>query len=579
MRKFTGHKGQEHMSARAQKHRGIRWKLKLSFLISACALYFAPCILHAASIVNSKHNLSVSGPGDVKGVTESEICIFCHTPHNATSEAPLWNRYESGTVYIPYTSSTLKAAVGQPAGASKVCLSCHDGTVALGMVRSRSEAISFTQPIGTEQNLGTDLSNDHPVSFRYDSALVFSNPLLKDPAALTGNIRLDKDSQLQCTACHEPHNNQFGYFSRVDGMRGALCLACHNMNGWDGSIHKSSTAVWNGLSSSPWQHTSWNNVSDNACENCHTPHNAAGKKRLLNSSTEEGNCIPCHNGNVAQKNIVNEFNKVSLHPIYNYTGAHDPAENTVVSSNRHVECSDCHNSHAVSNVAGGPVSGSLTAVKGVNAQGSPVSAVNYEYELCFRCHADSNYAARNYVNRQFAENNTRLEFAPANQSYHPLQNIGKNANVPSLISPLTTSSIIKCSDCHNNNNGPGNSGTGPRGPHGSAYSPLLERNLSFADNQSESLSAYALCYKCHDRNSILQDRSFSKHHLHITDERTPCTACHDSHGVRNAPGLINFDRNIVSANSSGQISYSSNGTFHGSCSLTCHGKVHNNLSY
>lgn len=533
----------------------------------------------AASIINSKHNLSISGPGNVKGVTESEICIFCHTSHSASSAAPLWNRYESGQVYIPYASSTLKASVGQPTGASKVCLSCHDGTVALGMVRSRSEAISFAQAIGGQQNLGTDLSNDHPVSFRYDSTLAFSNPQLKGPAALTGAIRLDKDSQVQCTACHDPHNNQFGSFSRVDGVRGALCLACHNMNGWDGSIHKLSMASWNGLSSNPWQHTSWRNVSDNACENCHTPHNAAGRKRLLNSSTEEGNCIPCHNGNVAQKNIVNEFNKSSLHPIYNYTGVHDPAENAIVSSNRHVECFDCHNTHAVSNVPAGSVEGSLAGLKGVNAQGSAVNAVNYEYELCFRCHADSNYAARNYVNRQFAENNARIEFAPANQSYHPLENIGKNANVPSLIAPYTASSIIKCGDCHNNNNGPGNGGTGPKGPHGSIYSPLLERNLVLADNQPENSTTYALCYKCHDRNNILDDRSFSDHKKHIAGVKSPCTACHDPHGVKNATHLINFDLNIVSANSSGQLSFSDRGVFSGECSLKCHNKQHNKLTY
>jgi predicted CXXCH cytochrome family protein len=557
-------------------------KLIVLFLISAFTFCFSVLILKncfAESIVNSKHNLSSSGQGKVKSVAESEICIFCHTPHNASSSAPLWNRYESGQVYTPYTSTTLKTTTGQPTGASKLCLSCHDGTVALGMLRSRSQVIPFTQPIGGEQNLGTDLSDDHPISFRYDTALVFSNQELKDPSLLTSQIRLDKDSQLQCTSCHDPHNNQFGYFSRVNGVRGNLCLACHSMDGWNESLHKNSTSSWNGVSPNPWTHTLWNNVADNACENCHTPHNAAGKKRLLNSSTEEGICIPCHNGNVTQKNIVAEFNKPSIHPIYNYTGLHDPAENVMVTSNRHVECLDCHNSHAVSDSPTGTVPGSLRKTKGVNAQGSAVDAITYEYELCFRCHADSNFAARTHVNRQFVENNTRIEFDPANQSFHPIENIGKNANVPSLITPLTASSILKCSDCHNNNTGPGNGGTGPKGPHGSIYSPLLERNLSFADNQAESLSAYALCYKCHDRNNILGNRSFPEHQKHISEEKTPCTTCHDPHGVKNAPHLINFDRNIVSANSSGQLSFTDNGFFHGSCSLNCHNEQHNNMSY
>ncbi len=533
----------------------------------------------AASIVQSKHNLSSGGPGAVKAVSENEVCIFCHTPHNAASQAPLWNRYDSGQSYIPYTSATLKANVGQPAGASKLCLSCHDGTVALGMVRSRGEIIQFNEPIGPQQNLGADLSDDHPVSFRYDSALAFSDPQLKDPALLTGQIRLDKNSQLQCVSCHDPHNDQFGNFLRVDAVRGNLCVTCHNMQGWNESAHKNSPASWNGRPPGPWAHTPWSSVADNACENCHTPHNASGKKRLLNSSTEEGACIVCHNGNVAQKNLVTEFNKLSAHPIYSSTGLHDPAEDAIVVSKRHVECVDCHNSHAVSGFSVGDLPGSLRDTKGVSAQGLAVDGINYEYELCFRCHADSNYTAHNYVDRQFVENNTRIEFDPSSRSFHPLENIGKNADVPSLIAPLTTLSAIKCTDCHNSNAGPGNGGKGPNGPHGSAFSPLLERNLSLADDQSETLSTYALCYKCHDRNNILADRSFPKHKEHISEEKSPCTACHDPHGVKNVPHLINFDMNIVSENSSGALSFQDNGRFHGSCSLKCHGEEHNNERY
>ena len=80
----------------------------------------------------NKHNLSASGPGPVKATTLTEICVFCHTPHNANPAVPLWNQSVGGSNYQPYTSSTLQASVGQPTGASKLCLSCHDGTVAIG---------------------------------------------------------------------------------------------------------------------------------------------------------------------------------------------------------------------------------------------------------------------------------------------------------------------------------------------------------------------------------------------------------------------------------------------------------------
>ena len=35
----------------------------------------------AKNIIQTMHNLSVSGPGGIKAVSEQEICVFCHTPH------------------------------------------------------------------------------------------------------------------------------------------------------------------------------------------------------------------------------------------------------------------------------------------------------------------------------------------------------------------------------------------------------------------------------------------------------------------------------------------------------------------
>ena len=94
-----------------------------------------------ATVADTKHNLSISGPGTLKASSESQICIFCHTPHNASAAAPLWNRRDPGSTYIPYSSTTAVANPGQPTGASILCLSCHDGTIALGDVLSRETPI------------------------------------------------------------------------------------------------------------------------------------------------------------------------------------------------------------------------------------------------------------------------------------------------------------------------------------------------------------------------------------------------------------------------------------------------------
>jgi len=547
----------------------------------------------ADTILGSKHDLSIAGPGPVKAATESEVCLFCHTPHRGVPDTPLWNHALSQVSYTPYQSSTTKATIGQPTGASKLCLSCHDGTVALGMVTSRLQPIEMrngviTMPPGPS-NLGTDLSDDHPVSFTYDNALVTANGQLRDPATLIDKVRLDHNNQMQCTSCHNPHDDRFGKFLVEDNYASALCVSCHNQNYWQDTSHRVSTKRWNGSGINPWPHTTQTSVAANACENCHAPHTAGTKPRLLNFADEERNCFSCHNGNVAEKDLLPEFNKFSTHPIYRTTGVHDPMEDPV-NPPRHVECVDCHNPHAArSTPAVAPTaSGALAGVKGVNAAGAVVNVLSAQYELCFRCHGDSIARGPATVSRQYSQNNTRIEFQPSNASFHPVVGVGKNPIVPSLLPPWTVGSRIYCTDCHNNDQGPGANGAGPNGPHGSLYAPILERQLIFSDNQAENTASYALCYKCHSRASILADDSFKAtsatgeprgHQFHIVTVRAACTTCHDSHGVEQQPHLINFNTTYVTPSSNGQLSYTSLGNGNGSCSLTCHGRDHNNTPY
>jgi hypothetical protein len=239
---------------------------------------------------------------------------------------------------------------------------------------------------------------------------------------------------------------------------------------------------------------------------------------------------------------------------------------------------DCHNPHTANSQDTPLLPGSLRSLKGIDAGGAPINPLSREYELCFRCHADSS-GSKAYVTRQYPETNTRFEFDPVNASYHPVLNIGRNPDVPSLISPYTTVSMIQCASCHNNDQGPQNSGTGPNGPHGSAYPPLLERQLLLTDGLAESLASYALCYKCHDRNRILNDTSFPEHNKHIVGEKTACTVCHDPHGVKNKTHLINFDRNVVGPDSTGKLLFEDSGRFRGRCYLRCHNEDHNPKSY
>ena len=75
------------------------------------------------------HNLSVSGPGAVRAQAETQVCIFCHAPHNTSQVKPLWNRAMSVANYTIYQSSTLDALPGQPTGSDHTSLINFDTTI------------------------------------------------------------------------------------------------------------------------------------------------------------------------------------------------------------------------------------------------------------------------------------------------------------------------------------------------------------------------------------------------------------------------------------------------------------------
>ncbi len=228
-------------------------KIRLKFLsssLSAAALIgmLAAAGAAHASISSTKHNLSINGTGTVHSTNETEICIFCHTPHQAikNDNIPLWNHtLSSEASYGVYTSPTFDGAStiqdlggtdATTAAVSNLCLSCHDGTIAINSLNNPSNATGANptmvgtgtggvMPAGTS-NIGNDLTDDHPVNFRYDAALYAADSSLNDPAGLTG-VRLF-NGYVQCASCHDPHESTNPTFLRVDNSGSALCLKCHN---------------------------------------------------------------------------------------------------------------------------------------------------------------------------------------------------------------------------------------------------------------------------------------------------------------------------------------------------------------
>lgn len=180
----------------------------------------------AAQISGSEHDFSADG-----WTQNSEICVVCHASHNNTTvaAAPLWNHETSAGPWTMYGGSDIQGTIDTaPSGVSLLCLSCHDGTVALDSFGGATG----TEFIGGRRNLGTDLSNDHPISITYDNVL---DPGLAAPDTSSGvvngsTIAADMlySGKVECASCHDVHNafNLPGLLKKTNAASG-LCLTCH----------------------------------------------------------------------------------------------------------------------------------------------------------------------------------------------------------------------------------------------------------------------------------------------------------------------------------------------------------------
>lgn len=553
--------------------RNVKLWVLLVFVATLCNVSITQAA-RIADISNTKHNFSALGPNtlpsgqtrDVSATSEAQICVFCHTPHAAAAGVtPLWNRALSTATYQTYSSSSLDAKgpgvpLDQPNGVSKLCLSCHDGTMAIGAVNvlngNFTDRNPATQDIamrgtsaggrmapgegvttGFTRYLGTDLRNDHPISVRFDANLALNDGEMRFPNAeshivvrggstrpQTDDINLEPDpgtstgGLVQCNSCHDPHirdttneNIKFlrlnrlqkvapvnGPFSKTNDI---ICLACHQKAGWVGSAHANPLVAnerYTNAAAAVREFPNNTQVWETACLACHDTHTVQNARRLVRegidggtvisstgyqikqgtgqSAIEEG-CYACHGpdrGTLQGQGTAGfevpdtktDFTTMARHmPM---TSADQPAGREVhdigtnnpdvpnkrgadfvenpdllgraTLTNRHVECTDCHNPHRViknrtfnanpsspeaagthnhaaphTNIASGVLKGiwgveptygstafgslptSFTVKRGDPGQGSSTavssSYLTREYQLCFKCH--SNYAFGN----------------------------------------------------------------------------------------------------------------------------------------------------------------------------------------
>jgi hypothetical protein len=207
-----------------------------------------PALGQYAGVASTRHNLSATGSGEVRAMSETQICKFCHIPHNALVPEALWSRRLPEVQYdVPPVrdSSGARVVRHQPDGSSRLCLSCHDGTIALGEIGGEPRPIAMIGATRLEEGrpgfLGTDLTGAHPISFVVpdgDRGLddterdMGIRPLSSIRAA--GGVRLDAAGKMQCTTCHDPHIDRYYQEGRVPHFWvkptvEEVCLACHEL--------------------------------------------------------------------------------------------------------------------------------------------------------------------------------------------------------------------------------------------------------------------------------------------------------------------------------------------------------------
>lgn len=222
------------------------------------------------AISSTKHNLTSAAAAGQIAFNTTELCGFCHVPHNANTTLALWSR--SAPTGTGYTTAQTTAGTPLPTSnatigtGSQRCLSCHDGTVGLNVSLGLSPAPTLardTTPPHTAAGGGgialasgyayfANLETQHPVGIPYPgNAASKANAAEYGTAATTGcnagialcvtggantngaAIKLEgtaaANATLQCASCHEPHTSAITLFLRINpaSAANAVCGACH----------------------------------------------------------------------------------------------------------------------------------------------------------------------------------------------------------------------------------------------------------------------------------------------------------------------------------------------------------------
>lgn len=206
-------------------------------------------IAPGTGIVDSKHDMRVYASANGGSADQfGRVCAYCHTPHHAVEDLsadymPLWSRTVSSEVFVEYDSTTIDGSVVDDpvAGPSRLCMGCHDGAVAIDAYYGSPGTATMVEgdafgEIGV--GLAGDLTNDHPIGFKYSDVATADAEINDSSATFAGGVTVASvlyddgagNDIMTCSTCHDVHNSAGvvdGWFLYGYQEDSNFCITCH----------------------------------------------------------------------------------------------------------------------------------------------------------------------------------------------------------------------------------------------------------------------------------------------------------------------------------------------------------------
>ena len=302
-------------------------------------------------------------------------------------------------------------------------------------------------------------------------------------------------------------------------------------------------------------------LTADGCAGCHAAHTSRSPMLLNSSGPQSALCFTCHSdtGLGSATNASADFagvpaNNPTTDSYYSHTASYLDTAGTVRPklhvlattnefggvSNRHSDCSDCHNPHSASQATGAETStgwspsGATQGASGVTVtngaagtqptytflNGTSTNKLTAEYQLCFKCHSGFTQLLTNTSGKPSQDVlDVGVEFNPNNTAFHPVEGAGRNTSPKMALSlagtwngkagwTLTTSSTVRCTQCHASPGQLSSStvATDTLAPHASVNRGILVRNyrdrLLKTTGENFSATDFALCFLCHNPSAF-----------------------------------------------------------------------------